>query len=89
MAYSPLGQGALARNAVLGRIGAERGLSAAQIALAWSIRSPDVVAIPKSVQPRRIEENLAAARITLSAAELALLERTFPAPRSRQPLPMI
>ncbi|HEV7985485.1 MAG TPA: aldo/keto reductase [Steroidobacteraceae bacterium] len=87
MAYSPLGQGALTDHPVLRQIAAERGLSAAQIALAWSIRHPDVVAIPKSVQPRRIEENFAAAQIALTAAELALLDRAFPPPRSQRPLP--
>jgi diketogulonate reductase-like aldo/keto reductase len=86
MAYSPLGQGALAAHPVLERIGRERGLSAAQIALAWTLREPDVVAIPKSVQPQRIEQNLHAAQLRLSAAELALIDQTFPAPRSKQPL---
>jgi diketogulonate reductase-like aldo/keto reductase len=86
MAYSPLGQGALATHAGLAQLGRERGLSAAQIALAWAIREPDVVAIPKSVEPARIEENLAAAQERLSAAELSRLEQWFPAPRSRQPL---
>jgi len=87
MAYSPLGQGSLTAHPLLRQIAAARGLSAAQIALAWCIRDPDVVAIPKSVQPRRIEENLAAAHVTLSAAEMALLDQSFPPPRSRQPLP--
>jgi len=86
MAYSPLGQGALASHRELARLGREKGVSAAQIALAWTIRTPDVVAIPKSVQPRRIDENLAAAQITLSAGELAQLDQLFPAPRSKRPL---
>jgi diketogulonate reductase-like aldo/keto reductase len=86
MAYSPLGQGALATHPALEQMGRERGLSAAQIALAWTIREPDVVAIPKSVHPRRIDENLAAAQVQLSAAELARIDQIFPAPRSKQPL---
>jgi diketogulonate reductase-like aldo/keto reductase len=89
MAYSPLGQGALASHPVLAQMGRERGLSAAQIALAWAIREPDVVAIPKSVQPRRIEENFRAADIRLSAVEFALLDQTFPAPRVKRPLETI
>jgi len=87
MAYSPLGQGALADHPLLRKIAEARGVSAAQVALAWSIRDPDVVAIPKSVRPRRIEENLAATQVVLSAAELSLLDGAFPPPRSRQPLP--
>jgi diketogulonate reductase-like aldo/keto reductase len=86
MAYSPLGQGSLTSHPLLVEMGRERGLSAAQIALAWSIRDRDVVAIPKSVQPRRIEENHAAAQVTLSAAELARLDEVFAPPRSKQPL---
>jgi diketogulonate reductase-like aldo/keto reductase len=86
MAYSPLGQGSLASHPLLLEIGRERGLSAAQIALAWSIRDRDVVAIPKSVHPRRIDENFAAAQVQLSAAELARLDEAFAPPRSKQPL---
>jgi diketogulonate reductase-like aldo/keto reductase len=47
------------------------------------IREPDVVAIPKSVDPQRIEENLRAAQLQLSAAELAQIDQAFPPPRSR------
>lgn len=88
MAYSPLGQGALADHPALNEIARARGLTAAQVALAWSIREADVVAIPKSVHPARITENLAAAQVTLSPAELATLDRAFPPPRSRRALPM-
>ncbi len=86
MAYSPLGQGSLTSHPLLVEMGRERDLSAAQIALAWSIRDSDVVAIPKSVQPRRIDENHAAAQVRLSAAELARLDEVFPPPRSKQSL---
>jgi diketogulonate reductase-like aldo/keto reductase len=86
MAYSPLGQGSLTSHPRLVEMGRERGLSAAQIALAWSIRDSDVVAIPKSVQPRRIDENYAASQVRLSAAELARLDEVFTPPRSKQPL---
>jgi diketogulonate reductase-like aldo/keto reductase len=89
MAYSPLGQGSLAEHPLLRRMGRERNISAAQIALAWTLRDSSVVAIPKSVQPQRIDENLAAASVQLSAAELARLDEAFPPPRSPQPLPMI
>ena len=86
MAYSPLGQGSLASHPLLVEMGRERGLSAAQIALAWSIRDGEVVAIPKSVHPRRIDENHAAAQVSLSAAELARLDEVFTPPRSKSPL---
>jgi diketogulonate reductase-like aldo/keto reductase len=89
MAYSPLGRGALVRHPLLVRLGRERGASAAQIALAWCLREPDVVAIPKSVHPARIDENLAAAQLRLTAAELAQIDQAFPPPKSKQPLDMV
>ncbi len=89
MAYSPLGQGALAHHPLLELLGSERGVSAAEIALAWAARDPDVVAIPKSVQPQRLDRNLAAAALRLTAGELARLEAAFPAPRCAQPLPTV
>jgi diketogulonate reductase-like aldo/keto reductase len=53
MAYSPLGgSGAsLLRDPTLAQIGAARGCSAAAVALAWTIRSGNVIAIPESGSP--------------------------------------
>jgi diketogulonate reductase-like aldo/keto reductase len=89
MAYSPLGRGALARHPLLARLGRERRVSAAQIALAWCLREPDVIAVPKSVDPARIEENLAAAQLRLSPVELVQLDQAFPPPTANRPLEML
>jgi len=89
MAYSPLGQGALSEHRLLKELGRQRGVSAAQIALAWCIREPDIVAIPKSSDPKRIEENFSAAQLRLSAAELQQIDQGFPPPRSKQSLEML
>jgi diketogulonate reductase-like aldo/keto reductase len=86
MAYSPLGRGTLTRHPLLMKMGRARGVSAAQLALAWSLRQPDVVAIPKSTHAERIEENLRAGDLTLNPAELAALDQTFPPPRAKRPL---
>lgn len=86
MAYSPLGRGTLAHHPLLAQIGRARGASAAQIALAWSLREPDVLSIPKSSDPRRIEENWAARELRLQPAELAQLDAVFAPPRRAQPL---
>jgi len=75
MAYSPLGRGALASHPTLVRLGEARGLTAAQMALAWCLRAPDVVAIPKSADHRRIEENFSAASVKLSHAEVEQISR--------------
>ncbi len=82
MAYSPLGRGSLPRNRRLRQLGHERGATAAQIALAWCLRDADVVAIPKSADPQRIEENWHAAELRLQAAELEQLDRAFPPSRA-------
>ena len=81
MAYSPLGRGALTRHAALLQLARERGATPAQIALAWCLRLPDVVAIPKSAHAARIDENWQAATWQLRPEELAQLDRAFPAPR--------
>jgi diketogulonate reductase-like aldo/keto reductase len=56
MFYSPLGgSGAsLSRDPTLASIGAARGCSAAAIALAWAMRSGNVIAIPESVPWRTL-----------------------------------
>ena len=48
MAYTPLGGASLLHDPTLGRIGAAHGCSAAAVALAWAIRSCNVIAIPES-----------------------------------------
>jgi diketogulonate reductase-like aldo/keto reductase len=86
MAYSPLGQGSLTEHPELRRLARQRDVSAAQIALAWCIREPDVIAIPKSIDPKRIEDNFNAAQLTLTLSELAQIDRVFPPPHSQKPL---
>jgi diketogulonate reductase-like aldo/keto reductase len=89
MAYSPLGRGSLARHPLLERMGRARGASAAQIAIAWSLRAPDLISIPKSSDVHRIEENWGARSLQLSDAESAELDRAFPPPRAAMPLATI
>jgi aryl-alcohol dehydrogenase-like predicted oxidoreductase len=62
----------------LDEMGKRRGATAAQVALAWVLsRGDDVVAIPGTKRRERVEENVAAAGITLSEGEIAELERLF------------
>jgi diketogulonate reductase-like aldo/keto reductase len=88
MAYSPVDQGTLARSDVLAAIGAPLGLSAAQLALAWVLSNPGVIAIPKALQAAHLRDNLAAAAATLSPETLAEIDRAFPPPKRRKPLAM-
>ncbi|WP_307796901.1 aldo/keto reductase [Actinomadura barringtoniae] len=73
-AWSPLGQGkGLLDDAVLKRIGAKHGKSAAQAVLRWHLQTGNVV-IPKSVTPSRIKENIDVFDFELDAADLAEIE---------------
>ena len=88
MAYCPIDQGALAGDRTLAAIGKRHGASAAQIALAWVLAQPGVIAIPKAVKESHLHENLAAAELVLSAEDVVELEARFPKPTRKQPLAM-
>jgi diketogulonate reductase-like aldo/keto reductase len=88
MAYCPIDQGDLASAAKLQSLARRRGATAAQIALAWLIAQPGVLAIPKAVRETHLRENFAAADLVLDDSELAEIERLFPPPRRKTPLAM-
>jgi diketogulonate reductase-like aldo/keto reductase len=90
MAYTPLGQsGRVLQNAAIAEVAKRHGATPAQVALAWSIRLPGVVTIPKTARLARVEENLAALNLTLTSADLADIDRAFPPPRAKRSLEMI
>jgi len=74
--WYPLARGALAQEeSPLARIAARRGVTPAQIALAWLLRrSPVMLPIPGTSSPDHLEENVAAAEIELADDELAALD---------------
>jgi diketogulonate reductase-like aldo/keto reductase len=82
MAYSPLGGpgASLLRDPTLQRIGTAHDCSAAAVALAWTIRSGHVIAIPESGSVAHVEENAVALALTLTAEELQSLDATHPPP---------
>jgi aryl-alcohol dehydrogenase-like predicted oxidoreductase len=59
--------------AALHEIGSSHGATAAQVALAWVIRKPNVVAIPGASSVRQVEENAAASDVALSDEDDARL----------------
>jgi diketogulonate reductase-like aldo/keto reductase len=81
MAYSPLGGpgASLLRDPTLAQIGAAHGCSAAAVALAWTIRSGNVIAIPESGSPAHVKENAVALALTLTPQELQTLDAAHPA----------
>jgi diketogulonate reductase-like aldo/keto reductase len=82
MAYSPLGGpgASLLRDPTLARIGEAHGCSAAAVALAWSIRSGNVFAIPESGSVAHVKENAVALTLTLRPQELQTLDAAHPPP---------
>jgi diketogulonate reductase-like aldo/keto reductase len=82
MAYSPLGgpDTGLLRDPTLARIGATHSCSASAVALAWTIRSGKVIAIPESGSVAHVRENAVAISLTLTPEELQTLDAAHPAP---------
>jgi diketogulonate reductase-like aldo/keto reductase len=89
MAYSPIEQGRILRNAELVRIAKAYQATPAQVALAFLLEQQGVIAIPKSSSPERVEENAGAMTLDISEADWTELDRTFPPPRRKQPLDML
>ncbi|MEV6337278.1 aldo/keto reductase [Nocardia vinacea] len=70
----------LAIVAALRELAAEKGITAGQLALAWvQSRGDDVVPIPGTKRRTYLEENVAAAEITLTADDLARIDAAAPA----------
>ena len=90
MAYSPVGQGGrLLRHPVLVRVAHRLGVTPAQLALAWTLRLPNVISIPKAGDVAHARENAAAASLALSPEDLAELDQGFPPPDAKVPLAML
>ena len=89
MAYSPIEQGRLPQSGALKAIGDKHGASAFQIALAWLLQQPGVIAIPKAGRPDHVRDNQRALEITLTPEELKAIDAQFPPPRRKHPLEMI
>ena len=88
MAYSPIDQGALATHAGLQALAARSGWTPARLALAWVLRQPGVMAVPKAGREDHLRDNLAAATLALDADTLAQMDHLFPPPRRKTPLAM-
>jgi diketogulonate reductase-like aldo/keto reductase len=89
MAYSPVGQGSLTSDRRLERIAARHGATQAQVALAWTLRDPHIISIPKATRLEHVRDNRAALDLRLTAEDLAELDAAFPPPRRKRPLAMI
>jgi diketogulonate reductase-like aldo/keto reductase len=86
--YSPFGSGRFpgprsAGGRVLAEIAAARGVWPHQVALAFLVRRPSLLAIPKAADPTHAVANAAAGDLELSAEEIGRIDRAFP----RGPVP--
>jgi diketogulonate reductase-like aldo/keto reductase len=89
MAYTPVGQGSLLRQRAVQAVAARHGASPAQVAIAWTLRAPGVISIPKAANPDHVRDNAAAAALALTPQDLAELDAAFPAPKRKRPLEML
>ena len=89
MAYSPIEQGRLLGEAALNRVAARHNATAAQVALAWLLHEPDMIAIPKASTPAHVRDNRAALDLRLTRDDLADLDNAFPPPKRKRPLEML
>ena len=90
MAYSPVGQGgALLRAPALADVARRLGATPAQVALAWTLAQPGVVAIPKAGTPEHVRQNAATAAMRLSDADLAAIDAAFPPPHRKEALAIL
>mgnify|MGYP002784420237 CR=1 FL=1 len=89
MAYSPIEQGRLLNHRSLQAIAKARGVTTAQVAIAWLLHQEEIIVIPKSSRIEHIKQNFAALDLTLNADELATLNTAFPPPTKPMPLAML
>ncbi|KQY26997.1 aldo/keto reductase [Rhizobium sp. Root482] len=89
MAYSPLDEGRLLRHPDLIHIAKAHQATVAQVALAFLLRNPGVIVIPKTAMQERARENRQAADIRLTPDDLAILDKAYPPPARKMPLEMI
>ncbi|MFP6728745.1 MAG: aldo/keto reductase [Alphaproteobacteria bacterium] len=86
MAYSPLDDGKLSQRPGLSAVAQRHGVSEATVALAWTLRQPSVVTIPKASNPDHVAANYAAAGLVLNDQDRADLDGDFPPPDRATPL---
>jgi diketogulonate reductase-like aldo/keto reductase len=89
MAYSPLDQARLLEHPGLRTVAAANGLTCAQVAIAWTLRSGRVISIPKAGTREHVDETLAAADVHLEPDVFDAIDRLFRPPTRPEPLAML
>ena len=83
--FPPRGPGGATLTQVAERLGA----TTRQVALAFLTRRPELFAIPKSTSLEHLRENAGGAKVELSPADVAAIERAFPVGRRRRGVAML
>ncbi|MGV1756259.1 aldo/keto reductase [Rhizobium sp. A22-96] len=89
MAYSPIEQGRLLDHSDLIHIAKTYQATPAQVALAFLLERDGVMAIPKSSNPQRIEENRGCIDLDITDEDWAVLDAAFPPPSRKKSLDML
>lgn len=94
MAYSPLAQAGRLRDGLISHpalngLAREKGVTVAQLLLAWIISHKGMMAIPKAGSIAHVKENAAALEVVLDENDIAVMEKAFPAPGRKTPLDMV
>lgn len=88
MAYCPIDGGRISRHERLATLAESLQLSAAQLALAWLLHQPGVMAIPKAGSEPHLLENWRSRDTALPATVLLELDSLFPKPTRKWRLAM-
>ena len=83
MAYSPLEQGRLERHKTLRAISERLKATPSQVALAWVLRQPGVMTIPKAGRVEHVRENHGALSLQLAPEDLTQLDAAFAPPKRK------
>jgi len=91
MAYSPLGHDTsrLLRSPALLAVAGRHGATPARVAIAWGMRHPHVISIPKASDPVHVSDNAAAADLVLTDRDLSEIDAAHLAPARKQTLDLL
>ncbi|MDF7671679.1 aldo/keto reductase [Lactobacillus sp. ESL0701] len=92
LAYSPVGglnnnlHTDMLTNPVIEQIAHEHNASVYQVLLSWTIRDGITIAIPQTANADHMRDNIAAANLELTSADLAAIDEQYPRPTHKIPL---
>lgn len=91
MAYSPLGHHVrrLLGSSALHSVARRHDATPAQVAIAWGMRSGDVISIPKAADAAHVRENARAGEIELTAEDLATIDAVHRPPSRKLGLDLL